>query len=55
MPFMLKALVEANFKPIIPFPRMGCGRSRMKEFAPNHWAWMMSEIDRIKYPNIEYV
>lgn len=42
-------------KIIIPFPRMGEGRSRFKEFCIGHWTWLMEEIDRVKYHNIEYV
>lgn len=42
-------------KPIIPFPHIGEGHSRLKEFSYKTFLWLHSEIDKIKYPNIKYV
>lgn len=41
--------------PIIPFPMIGNGASRLKEFAPRLHAYIHSEIKKIAYPHIEYV
>jgi len=40
-------------KPIIPFPKIGEGYSRMKELAPKCFKYMKQELDKIKYPNIK--
>lgn len=37
---------------IIPCPKMGCGFSRMKEFAPKLFAYMQERVKAIQYPNI---
>lgn len=37
-------------KPIIPFPKIGEGYSRMKEFAPRTFSWLRKEIDKIQAP-----
>lgn len=42
-------------KPIIPFPKIGLGHSRLKEFSLKTYLWLHSEIDKIAYPNIKYV
>lgn len=39
---------------VIPFPKMGLGHSRMKEFAPRLFEFMQSEIKRVSYPNIKW-
>lgn len=44
-----------NSKPIIPFPNIGDGGSRLREFAPNIYKYIKECIDYIKYPNIIYV
>lgn len=41
-------------KPIIPFPKIGEGASRLRYNAPKCYAFLMSEIDKIKYPEIRY-
>lgn len=43
---------DNTFKPIIPFPKIGCGHSRMRELAPKLWSYMNEEINKIAYPNI---
>ena len=39
--------------PIIPFPKIGMGHSRMMEFSPKTFSYMRKEIDEIKYLNIK--
>lgn len=41
-------------KPIIPFPKIGLGCSRMREFAPKMYAHLISLIEKIQYQNIKY-
>lgn len=41
-------------KPIIPFPYIGSGGSRLKEFAPQTFKYLREAIMRIAYPNIVY-
>lgn len=42
-------------KPIIIFPKIGEGGSRMKELAPRLYQYMISELKKIQYKNIIYV
>jgi hypothetical protein len=42
-------------KPVIPFPKIGEGHSRLKEFSLKTYMWLHSQLDKIKYPNIRYV
>ena len=41
-------------KPIILFPKIGEGFSRMKEFAPNMYQWLMNQLDTIKSKDYEF-
>lgn len=47
--------IPKDGRPIIPFPMIGNGASRLKEFAPRLHAYIHSEIKKIAYPYIEYV
>lgn len=44
--------IPKQFGPIIPLPKIGLGASRMKEFAPRCYVYLMQELNKIKYPNI---
>lgn len=46
--------IPTGEKPIIPFPKIGCGYSEMDRKAPKLYNYLKSKIDTIKYPNIEY-
>ena len=39
----------------IPMPKMGLGCSRLKELAPECYKYFVSLVDKVKYPNIEFV
>jgi len=41
-------------KPVIPFPKIGEGASRLRYNAPKCYQFLMSEIVKIAYPNIRY-
>lgn len=41
-------------KPIILFPKIGLGCSRMSEIAPRLYKYLVSELDKIKYQNVIY-
>lgn len=48
--------ILANTKPnmpIIPFPKIGEGASRMKELAPKCFKYLTERLNLIKYPNIK--
>lgn len=42
-------------KPMIPFPKIGLGFSRLKEFSLKSYLWLHQELDKIKYPNIKWI
>lgn len=42
-------------KPIIPFPKIGRGCSRLQELGPKVYEYIHKRINEIKYPNIEYI
>lgn len=39
--------------PIVPFPKIGLGHSRLKEMAPECYKLLHKLLDEIKWPNIE--
>ncbi len=41
-------------KPIIPFPNIGRGGSRLSELAPKVFKYIQERLDAIKYGNIVY-
>lgn len=41
-------------KPVIVLRKIGCGASRMREYAPKTWEWMQGELNKIAYPNIKW-
>jgi hypothetical protein len=41
-------------KPIIPFPRMGLGDAKLLEKAPKTYEYLMGEINKIAYKNIQW-
>lgn len=52
----ISLIVEsANGRPIIPFPKIGRGHSRMFEFAPKSYEWLMKVINEIAYPKIKRI
>lgn len=48
----LAAIPRLN--PIILYPKIGRGCSRMFEIAPRLYQYMISELDKIRYHNIQY-
>lgn len=44
--------IPSDERPIIPFPKIGEGCSRLKEFSPNLYEYLHKRINEIKYPNI---
>lgn len=46
---------SGNKLPIIPFPKIGRGHSRMFEFAKESYKWLMNELNAIAYPKIDRV
>ena len=40
--------------PVILFPRIGLGRSKLKEKAPKTYQYLIEQLDSIKYPNVKY-
>lgn len=42
-------------KPIICFPRIGEGGANMKEMCPRSYEYLMSELRKIEYPNIQWI
>ena len=49
----LLSIPQQNNPIIIPFPKIGCGASRMKEFAPKAFAYLQERLSKIQYPNIQ--
>lgn len=41
-------------RPVILFPKIGNGDSRMSTLAPKAWAYLMSKLNAIKYPHYTY-
>lgn len=50
----IKDIPTNTGKPIIPFPHIGSGGSRLKEFAPLTFKYLREAIAKIAYPNIIY-
>lgn len=45
--------IPVDGRPIIPFPKIGTGCSRLNTKAPKLFAYMLEQINKIKYPNIK--